>query len=133
MVPNAAPVLVIFGVMGTLDLAIDAGTVLVGSFALGVAVDDTIHIVTAYDSEQARGADGPSALRRGLVRVLPAVVYTTVIVSAGFAVLALSDFAFTRNLGVLTASVMVLCLLADLTLLPALLLRVEESDSARTP
>jgi hypothetical protein len=126
MVPNAAPVLVIFGVMGTLDLAIDAGTVLVGSFALGVAVDDTIHIVTAYDSEQARGADGPSALRRGLVRVLPAVVYTTVIVSAGFAVLALSDFA-------LTASVMVLCLLADLTLLPALLLRVEESDSARTP
>jgi predicted RND superfamily exporter protein len=67
------------------------------------------------------------------VRVLPAVVYTTVIVSAGFAVLALSDFAFTRNLGVLTASVMVLCLLADLTLLPALLLRVEESDSARTP
>ena len=54
-------------------------------------------------------------------RVLPALVLTTVIIGLGFGVLALSGFTLIRNLGVVTSGLVVLCLLADVTLLPALL------------
>jgi predicted RND superfamily exporter protein len=130
LLPNAVPVVMIFGFMGLAGLPVDAGTVLVGSFALGVAVDDTIHVVTAYHSEIERGVAAEAALGNGFRRVLPALIYTTLIVALGFSVLAASDFSFTRNVGLLTASVMLVCLLADLTLLPALLLRLERSSAA---
>jgi hypothetical protein len=134
LLPNAVPVVMIFGTMGLLGIPLDAGTVLIGSFALGVAVDDTIHVVSAFHAEAGQ-VPVREALERGLRRVLPALVYTTVTISLGFAVLALSHFSFTRNVGVLTAGVMGICLLADLTLLPALLLRLEGSrrDGSRVP
>lgn len=128
LIPNAVPVVMIFGFMGLAGVAVDAGTVLVGSFALGVAVDDTIHVVSAFQGEVERGAGAAEALEAGLRRVLPALLYTTVVVSLGFSVLAASDFSFTRNVGLLTSAVMVICLLADLTLLPALLLRLKSSS-----
>jgi predicted RND superfamily exporter protein len=127
LLPNAVPVVMIFGFMGLAGLPVDAGTVLVGSFALGVAVDDTIHVVSAFHSEAQTGLGNGEALRAGLRRVLPALLYTTGIVSLGFLVLAASDFTFTRNVGLLTAAAMLICLLADLTLLPALLLRLKSS------
>ena len=69
------------------------------------------------------------ALLAGLERVLPALLYTTGIVSLGFLVLAASEFTFTRNVGLLTAAAMLICLFADLTLLPAFLLRLKSSVS----
>jgi len=130
LIPNAVPVVMIFGFMGLAGVAVDAGTVLVGSFALGVAVDDTIHVVSAFHAELERGAGAQEALEAGLRRVLPALLCTTLIVSLGFSVLAASDFSFTRNVGLLTSAAMVICLAADLTLLPALLLRLKSSTPA---
>jgi predicted RND superfamily exporter protein len=69
-----------------------------------------------------------AALATSLRRVLAPVVYTTSLVSLGFAVLALSSFQPIRNLGIIFVSVLVICLLADTILLPALLL----SDRRRT-
>ncbi len=63
------------------------------------------------------------------------VIYTTALVALGFAVLAFSDFTFIRHLGILTAGLMVLCLLADFLLLPAMLSRLQtapEGVRART-
>jgi uncharacterized membrane protein YdfJ with MMPL/SSD domain len=54
--------------------------------------------------------------------VLPALLYTTLTVAAGFLVLGISEFTFTRNLGLLTAGIMVICVVANATLLPALLI-----------
>jgi predicted RND superfamily exporter protein len=70
-----------------------------------------------------------------LARVLPALVFTTLAVALGFAVLSFSELAFIRHLGRLTAGIMVLCLLADVVLLPALLLGFPDTSgrsSART-
>ncbi|MBW2275571.1 MAG: RND transporter, partial [Deltaproteobacteria bacterium] len=125
LLPNALPVLIAFGAMGLMGVALDAGTVFVGNLALGIAIDDTIHETAEFFRRRALGQEPELALRGALARMLRPVVYTTLIVTAGFAVLGLSSFTFTRNLGLLTAGVMVLCLLADLLLLPALLLRLE--------
>jgi predicted RND superfamily exporter protein len=122
LVPNALPVAVAFGAMGYLGITLDAGTIVVGNLALGIAVDDTLHLANRYHSRVAEGDRPLEALRWALERVLSPVVYTTIVVALGFAVLGLSGLMFTRNLGLLTACILVLCLLADVILLPSLLL-----------
>jgi predicted RND superfamily exporter protein len=134
LVPNAVPVVMVFGFMGISGVPLDAGTVLIGSFALGIAVDDTIHVTTAFRGNRLAGRSTRRALDDAFKRVLPALVYTTVVVALGFGVLGFSDFTFTRNLGLLTAAVMVVCLAADVSLLPALLSRLGApgGDQARS-
>ena len=121
LVPNAVPVVAVYGFMGLAGIALDAGTVMVGSLALGIAVDDTMHVVTSYHEAREGGEAGRGALVRALRPNLPALTYTTVVIALGFGVLGLSDFTFIRNLGLLIAVVMGGCLAADVTLLPALL------------
>lgn len=123
LVPNVLPVGMVFGFMGLLGIPLDAGTVVIGSLALGVAVDDTIHLAAGFIQFRAAGKSPHRALEATLQRVLAPLVYTTLIVALGFCVLAASEFTLTRNLGVLMAGVMVLCLAADLLLLPVLLVR----------
>lgn len=122
LLPNAIPIAMAFGVMGLLAIPLDAGTVVLGNLALGIAVDDTIHVVTGFHSRREGGLGVRSALMGAFERSLAPVVYTTLAVSIGFAILGLSEFTFTRHLGLLTAGIMGLCLLGNLLLLPALLL-----------
>jgi predicted RND superfamily exporter protein len=110
LVPNALPVAMAFGTMGLIRIPLDAGTVLVGNLALGIAVDDTIHVVTGFYRERTGQASVARALLGAFERVLPPVVFTTLGVSLGFAVLGFSGFTFTRNLGIVTTGIMLLCL-----------------------
>jgi hypothetical protein len=130
LVPNALPLVIIFGCMGLLGVPIDAGTVVMGSLALGIAVDDTIHVTTAFSMARARGMDPRGALQFAFGEVLPAVVASTLMLTIAFGLFAFSEFAITRNLGWLTGSIMVLCLLADITLLGTLLLRLPEPPAS---
>jgi len=122
LVPNLAALGMIYGVMGWADVPLDGGTVCMGSLALGIAVDDTIHVVAGFRDRRRAGAAARAALADTFERVLPALVYTTVTIAAGFAVLGLSEFLLTRNLGLVTTFVVVICLVADTTLLPSVLL-----------
>jgi predicted RND superfamily exporter protein len=128
LLPNAAPMVVFFGFMGLAGLPLDAATVCIGSVALGIAVDDTIHLAIAYRDERTLGAPPREILRAVFARVLPGVSTMTVSIAIGFAVLGLSEFTLIRNFGVVTAALVVVCLLADLTLLAPLLAR---SDARR--
>ncbi len=134
LLPNAIPLGIAFGLMGLLRVPLDAATVCLGSLAFGIAVDDTIHVLTRYQEERDRGRKPREALERGLRLALPALIYTTVTIGAGFLVLGVSEFTLIRNLGLVTSGLVVLCLLADTTLLPALLLggrsRAEERHSS---
>jgi predicted RND superfamily exporter protein len=121
--PNLIPIFIAFGFMGWMDIPLDALTVVLGSLALGIAVDDTVHVVMNFSEQRREGATATEALQTTFQRVLPAVIFTTLAIGIGFGVLAVSGFTPVRNLGALTAGLVVLCLLADLTLLPALLLR----------
>ena len=130
LAPNALPLLVIFGGLGLLGIPLDAGTVLIGALALGVAVDDTIHLSTAFYERHRRGDTASKALMGTMVEVLPAITATTLLITFAFFIFGFSEFTITRNLGWLTGGIMLLCLLADLTLLPALLLRLKDRSPA---
>jgi hypothetical protein len=123
MIPNAIPILMAFGFMGLAGVPVDAGTVVVGSLAIGIAIDDAVHVVNGFHEWRGSVGDNVAAIDRTLQRVLPPVVFTSVIVGIGFAVLGFSQFSFTRNLGLLISGIMVVCLLANALLLPVLLMR----------
>ena len=123
LIPNAIPLWLIFGTLGGFGLPLDAGTALIGCLALGVAVDDTIHVVAGFHARSQAGLAAPQALKETFVEVLPAIASTTAMIAGAFLVLGFSEFTITRNLGLVTSAIMVLCFVADATLLPALLIR----------
>jgi predicted RND superfamily exporter protein len=118
---NLVPIGIGFGLLGLLRIPLDAATVCLGSMALGIAVDDTIHVVTAYGDGGERHGSSLARLHAAFTQVLPALVVTTASISVGFAALGFSGFTLIRNLGFVTAGLVSLCLIADLTLLPAML------------
>jgi uncharacterized protein len=98
-------------------------TSLIGSVALGIAIDDTVHYLVRY--ARAR-RDGLSPAQATLVcgrRVGRPIAITSVMLIAGFLVVSLSGFATLQQFGLLSAATMGVCLLTDLLLLPALLVR----------
>ncbi len=119
MIPNVIPLLVCFGAMGALGIPLDAGTILIGNLAIGIGVDDTVHLLEAFADRGSVSLE--EGVRTAFGRVLPAVVMTTVAVGLGLLVLGISGFTFVRTLGLVTAGVLVVCLGTDLTLLPAVL------------
>ena len=123
LAPNALPLTLIFGALGGLGLPLDAGTALIGCLALGVAVDDTIHIVAGFHARTHGGLEVRAALDQTFAEVLPAIASTTCMIALAFGVLAFSEFTITRTLGLLTSGIMLICFIADTTLLPALLSR----------
>lgn len=111
ILPNAVPVAVNFSVMILLDIPLDVGTCMTAAVALGIAVDDTLHMLVAW-----RAAPGSVARSTGR-----ALIWTTVIIGAGFFALLSADFGPTRHFGLLCATAMIAAVLADLLVLPALL------------
>jgi predicted RND superfamily exporter protein len=121
MLPNVWPVLVYFGLLGIGVAPLSLPTSLIGSVALGLAIDDTVHILVRYQRERRAGLDANAATRMAMRRVGRPVSITSAMLCAGFGVVALSGFASLREFGILSAVTMALCLAADLLLLPALL------------
>ena len=121
LIPNVIPLLIAYGFMGLFAVPLDAATICFGSLALGIAVDDTIHITSGYVTRIEAGDSRRSALAASLRAALPALVFSTASVCLGFAVVGLSSFVLIRNLGLITSAMVVICLTADITLLPALL------------
>lgn len=122
MVPNMAPIALIFVIMGLTGIRLDMATALIASVAVGIAVDDTIHIYHGYARRRARGTGAIRALMwtfRGAGR---AVTATTAILCGQFLLLTSSAFVPTAQFGLLTAIGLLSALAFDLLLLPALLL-----------
>lgn len=121
LVPNVFPLVVLPGVMAALGVALKPSSILVFSIAFGIAVDDSIHLMGRYTHLLRRGVPKRSAIRRALRDTGPALVMSTVVVSAGFALLLVSRFELLYLVGLLTAITAVAALSADLVLFPALL------------
>ncbi len=119
LLPNVAPILITLGTMGWLHVPLDIATILVGSMALGIAVDDTIHLITRHTEEQ--GIEPRGALVRTLRSSGHPSIFTTFVFTGGFLVFLLSSFPPMRAFGALAAYAMIVAMFADLTLLPLLL------------
>ncbi len=119
VLPNLLPLAVVFALMAVLGWPLDPATVMVSSIALGIAVDNTAHVLAHLRSGLDRGAAPGEAVREVLRRVGPAMVTTTVTAVVGFAALVSSDFLPVRAFGILASVAMVVALLGDLVVLPA--------------
>jgi hypothetical protein len=123
MIPNIVPVLIFFGVLGSGIARLSLPTGLIGSIALGIAIDDTMHFLVAYQKMRSRGASSAEAAQHCIAQVGRPIVMTSIMLVIGFLVVLSSGFATLQEFGYLTALTMAICLSTDLILLPALLIR----------
>ncbi|MCA9142114.1 MAG: MMPL family transporter [Planctomycetaceae bacterium] len=122
MLPNIFPTLLIFGLLGWLEIPIDIGSVMSASIALGVAVDDTLHFLTTFQRSLASGASRRQAVRESYRHCGRAMWQSSLICGAGMAVFALSDFVPTARFAWMMVALFAAAIVGDLMLLPALLL-----------
>jgi predicted RND superfamily exporter protein len=121
MIPNLFPILVFFGLMGASGAVLSLSTNIIAAIVLGIAVDDTIHLMTRLSAEVRATADQEQALLDTFSTVGKPVFYTSVILFLGFLTLCVSTFVPIREFGLLAATSMVVALAADVVLLPAVL------------
>jgi len=120
LVPNFLPTLAVLGIMGWLNIPLDLMTITIAAIAMGIAVDDTIHYMHRFQEERAEHGY-EEAVERTHASVGLAILYTSLLIIAGFSMLAFSDFVPSILFGLLTSMAMALALLVDLCLLPILL------------
>ena len=121
MIPNFFPVLVGLGVMGMLDLPLDAMSILVGSIAIGVAVDDTVHFMHNFRRYQYIHQDIHLAVEKTLTSTGRAMLLTTIVLSAGFFIFTLSSMNNLISFGLITGLAIIIALLGDIVLAPAMM------------
>ena len=123
IIANIVPLVLTAGVMGWLNVPLKPSTVLVFSVALGITVDVTIRFLVNYKQELAtHNEDIEMTVRRTIRDTGLSIIFTSLILTAGFAVFAVSDFDGTKSLGYLTSLTLLLAMVINLTLQPALLL-----------
>lgn len=121
MLPNALPVLVIFGFMGWANIRVDIGSMMTASIALGVAVDDTIHYLTWFREELNRLGDRHEAIIAAYKRCATPTTQAAIISGMGLSIFALSTFTPTQRFGYLMLSILFAGVVAELIFYPALL------------
>jgi predicted RND superfamily exporter protein len=118
---NVIPVLMVLGMMGWFGIPLDIITVMIASIAIGIVVDDTLHLLYRYRLEEARGSLPRLALQTAFSEVGEPVATGTLILFVGFVVLVPARFLPTAYFGGLSALTVLVAALADMLLLPALL------------
>jgi predicted RND superfamily exporter protein len=121
VLPSMLSVGLVLGTMGLLAIPLDIMTITIAAISVGIGVDDSIHYIHRYRQEIALDGDARAAMHRSHASVGRALFYTSLIIIAGFSVLALSNFIPSILFGLLTGLAMFMALVANLTLLPLLL------------
>ena len=123
LIPNLIPLVITAGVMGWAGVPLKPSTVLVFSVALGIAIDITIRFLVNY-KQQLKGNDGD--VKRTVIETIHStglsIIYTSIVLIAGFVIFCFSGFGGTQALGWLTSLTLITATIANLVLLPALLL-----------
>jgi predicted RND superfamily exporter protein len=135
LVPNLIPAAMALGVWGYLVGQVGLSIAVVGSLSLGIVVDDTVHFLSKYlRARRELGVSAEEGVRYAFASVGRALFTTTVILTAGFATLALSGFKLNADTGMLTAIAIAMALVADFFLLPGLLILFDRrKDRSREP
>jgi len=127
MLPNLVPAAMGFGLWGLLVGEVGLALSVVIGMTLGIVVDDTVHLLSKYlRARREKGYDASDAVRYAFRSVGRALVVTSIVLVLGFLVLAMSAFKLNADMGLLTAIVIVLALVADFFFLPPLLIKLEE-------
>lgn len=128
IVINVVPLLITAGIMGWAGVPIKPSTVLVFSVALGITIDVTIRFLVNFKQELERHDEGiAKTVERTIHDTGLSIIYTSLILIAGFGVFALSEFDGTKSLGYLTSLTLLMAMITNLTLQPALLMWMDKA------
>jgi predicted RND superfamily exporter protein len=122
MIPNLIPVFLTVGLMGWLDIPMDGATLLVGAIVLGVAVDDTIHFMHKFGRYLEDTGDPRRAVHETLMTTGSALLFTSLVLAAGFGTIALGYMKAVVWFGLLACFATLLAFVADIVLAPALMM-----------
>jgi predicted RND superfamily exporter protein len=122
LIPNVIPLLLMLAVMYFLGIEFKLTTAILFTVAFGIAVDDSIHFMTRFRLELGSGRSFFYAMKRTFLETGKAILLTTVVLVSGFVLFVMSDFGVTFYSGVLISCALIFALLADLMLLPLLLI-----------
>lgn len=121
LVPNIIPVVLNFGLMGLMGMPLNPGTAMVAAIAIGIAIDDTVHLMTRYGAECRKQPDQALAARNAIRGEAVPIISTSVGLALGFGALTFSEFGIIAQFGALAAATMVYALFADLLVMPIFL------------
>ena len=137
MIPNVFPSLLTLGIMGWVGSPLDYNKLLLASVAMGIAVDDTVHMLSRFRHEFRVRGRYEEALHAALLDVGRALTITSVILVLGFMVLIFSALDSKSSQGLLLGGTIVSALVADFLLMPALVLSLKpfgpEKDESEIP
>ena len=122
MLPNVTPAACVFGTMGHLGWELELGTVLTASVIMGVCVDDTLHLISHFRMARQQGLDNRHAVEDALANCGGAMVHTALVCGLGMLVFVLSPFTPISRFAWLTFALLMVGLISDLVLTPAILL-----------
>lgn len=124
MIPNLLPIILSIGVMGVFDWPMDMFTMLIGSIAIGLAVDDTVHFMHNFRRYYHETHDARDATRRTLITTGRAMLATSVVLSTGFFIFMFATMHNLFNFGLLTGLAIITALFADFVLAPAIMVLI---------
>lgn len=124
LLPNMLPVLLYFGLLGWTGVTLNNSTALMGSIVLGIATDDTLHLLVEYRRGLRKSGNAEEALRHALPHVGRAITCTTMAVCIGLLVVGASELQNQAEFGLLGAATLAIAWLVDITVTPALCLRL---------
>ncbi|MEX2489276.1 MAG: MMPL family transporter [Pseudomonadales bacterium] len=122
LIPNIIAAATVIAFMGYAGIPMDMMTITIAAISVGIGVHDAIHYLHRFQQEYRKGNSVTDAVRYAHETIGHAMYFTSLVVIGGFSVLALSNFLPTVYFGVLTALAMLLAMLANLILLPSLLI-----------
>ena len=127
MIPNIIPLIVTAGIMGFFGIPLKASTLLIFSIAFGISIDDTIHFLSKYRQElKNKHWDLKSCVLIAIRESGLGMFYTSIVLFCGFSVFAFSQFGGTQALGILISITLLVAMVNNLVLLPALLLSMDK-------
>ncbi|MCH8303337.1 MAG: MMPL family transporter, partial [Proteobacteria bacterium] len=132
IIPTLLSATLVLGLMGWFGIPLDLMTITIAAITVGIGVDDTIHYVHRFRYEFAVDGDYWAAIDRCHRSIGRAIYYTSVTIMLGFSILVLSNFIPTIYFGILTSLAMLVALLANMTLLPLLIVAFRTSGEPRS-
>lgn len=126
VIPNMIPLLITAGIMGYFGIHLKPSTALIFSIAFGISVDDSIHFLAKYRQELfANKFDVSKAISKSIRETGSSMIYTSIILFFGFIIFVLSEFGGTIALGKLTSITLLIAMLTNVIVLPALILQFD--------
>jgi len=120
LISNLIPLSIVVILMYWFSIPLDMGTVMIAAIMLGIAVDDTMHLVHAYFTNRKLGKDKSASIDYALKTTMPALIISTAALALGFLIIGMSSLKSLQNFGFLCAATVTFTFIADILLLPSI-------------